>query len=132
MEHCNGSKGFDQRLHPTPTWGQSIYVQSVLCPSNFRDFNDAVLRAALLRAANEQELNYAVDETCSEEMYEVIRADILAWSQNSGDSLPEFLMSMACGRLRLQGSHIERLNALKECEALPEYLKQLIGRIPRF
>src|SRR3990167_6061005 len=108
------------RAQPTPIWGQSIYVQSVLCPSNFRDFNDAVLRAALLRAANEQELNYAVDEVCSEEMYEVIRADILAWSQSGGDSLPEFLMSMACGRLRLQGTHIERLKSLKESGALPD------------
>lgn len=117
------------RSNPTPVWGQSIYVQSVLCPSNFRDFNDAVLRGALLRGAAEQELNYTVDEVCSDEMYEVIRADVLAWNQGRGDSLPEFLMSMACGRLRLRTDHVERLRTLAKNANLPEYLKILANDI---
>lgn len=111
------------RTDPTPVWGQSMYVQSVICPSNFRDFNDAVLRGALLRGASEQELNYTIDETCSDEMYEIIRADILTWNQGKGDSLPEFLMAIACGRLRLQDGHMERLKTLIERNDVTESLK---------
>lgn len=118
-----------QRTQPTPVWGQSIYVQSVICPSNFRDFNDAVLRAALLRSANQQELNYTVDEVCSDEMYEVIRADVLAWNQGKGDSLAEFLVSLSCGRLRLQNQHIERLKLLIEKSDIAEFLKVLASHI---
>lgn len=114
-----------QRANPTPVWGQTVYGQCVLCPSNFRDFNDAVLRAALLRAAGIQELNYAVDEVCSEEMLDVIRADISSWSQGRGDALPEFLLSMACGRLRLIRRHVEQLKADIKVAELPEHLKTL-------
>lgn len=114
-----------QRARPTPVWGQTVYGQCVLCPSNFRDFNDAVLRAALLRAAGIQELNYSVDEVCSEEMLDVIRADISSWSQGRGDALPEFLLSMACGRLRLMRRHVEQLKSDINAAVLPEYLKAL-------
>ncbi|MDP3832584.1 MAG: hypothetical protein Q8Q82_01385 [Hydrogenophaga sp.] len=120
-----------QRAHPTPVWGQSLYVQSVLCPSNFRDFNDAVLRAAMLRGADEQELNYSVDELCSDEMCEVIRADVTSWHQGKGDSLPEFLMSMSSGRLRLQNHHVERIRDCVRSAGLPRYLELMVERIPQ-
>lgn len=118
-----------QRANPTPVLGQTVYGQCVLCPSNFRDFNDAVLRAALLRAASVQELNYSVDEDSSEEMRDVIRADISSWSQGRGDALPEFLLSMACGRLRLIRRHIEQLKAEIDEAILPEHIKVLANSI---
>jgi hypothetical protein len=114
-----------QRANPTPVWGQSVFGQCVLCPSNFRDFNDAVLRASLLRAASIQELNYSVDEVCSEEMRDVIRADISSWSQGRGDALTEFLLSMACGRLRLVRRHVDQIKADINVAPLPEHLKFL-------
>ena len=50
-----------------------ITFQTLLCPSNFKDFNDAVLRAALLRAATEQEMNYVLDDLLSAEMLDLQR-----------------------------------------------------------
>jgi hypothetical protein len=112
-----------------PHWAQTIYAQCVLCPSNFRDFNDAILRAAILRAASPQELNYSVDERCSEEMRDVIQADVLAWEDGKGDSLPEFLLSLACGRLRLMSVHLEQLKAQIQATGLPEHLLVLAKSI---
>ena len=40
--------------------------------SNFKDFNDAVLRAALLRASTEQEMNYVLDDLLSAEMLDLL------------------------------------------------------------
>jgi hypothetical protein len=120
-----GLKAMVQRGNSTPVWSQTVYGQCVLCPSNFRDFNDAVLRAALLRAASIQELNYSVDEVCSEEMRDVIRADINSWGQGRGDALPEFLLSMACGRLRLVRRHVEQLKSDINSAILPDHLKTL-------
>lgn len=118
-----------QRENSKPVWGQTVYSQCVLCPSNFRDFNDAVIRAALLRAANIQELNYAVDETCSEEVRDVIRADINSWEQGRADALPEFLLSMACGRLRLIRGHIDQVKSDIKGSRLPDHLKVLAQSI---
>lgn len=115
-----------QRATPSPTWGQSIYAQCILCPSNFRDFNDAVLRAALIRAASMQELNYSVDEASSEEMRDVLLADIHSWSQGRGDALPEFLIAMACGRLRLTPRHLEQVKAEASDADLPPVFNLLI------
>jgi len=115
-----------QRAQPSPTWGQTIYAQCLICPSNFRDFNDAVLRAALVRAASMQELNYSVDEASSEEMRDVLRADIHSWSQGRGDALPEFLIALACGRLRLTPRHLEQLKLEASGADLPPVFSQLI------
>jgi hypothetical protein len=114
-----------RRDSPPLSWSQSVYGQVLLCPSNFRDFNDAVLRASLLRAADPSELNYAVDSGCSREMLDVLLADIGSWAQGQGDALPEFVLSLACGRLRLVGRHQEQfLQALND-SAVPDHLKLL-------
>ncbi|PTT92247.1 hypothetical protein DBR42_02365 [Pelomonas sp. HMWF004] len=118
------------RDEPTPVWRQTVFGQSLLCPSNFRDFNDAVLRAALLRAADIQELNYTVDEVSSEEMLDVIRADVASWGVTKGDSLPEFLLAVACRRLRLVQNHLEQLRAALAQANLEPRLRALADEIP--
>ena len=120
-----------RRDNPSLSWGQSVYGQVLLCPSNFRDFNDAILRASMLRAANSAELNYSVDEECSAEMLDVLLAEVGAWHYHRGDAFPEFLVSLACGRLRLTRRHLERFT-LKVVETdLPDYLKLLARSIPQ-
>lgn len=115
-----------QRANPSPTWGQTLYAQSILCPSNFRDFNDAVLRAALLRAASMQELNYSMDEASSEEMRDVLLTDIQSWSTGRGDALPEFLIALGTGRLRLTPRHIEQLKQEASGADMPPVFNTLI------
>jgi hypothetical protein len=119
------------RKNPTPIWGQIVYHQTVICPSNFRDFNDAILRASLLRAANIQELNYKVDEMSSEEMFDVIQADIHAWNLGRGDALPEFLLSLASERMKLMSKHIEKIQSTISASTLPNHLKLLSKIIPK-
>jgi len=125
-------KGLTEQLRrdsPPMTWVQSVYGQVLLCPSNFRDFNDAVLRASLVRAANISELNFSVDEQCSSEMLDLLVAEVAAWQHLRGDSLPELLMSLACGRMRLMPRHIERLRDELVAAPIPEYLKLLGAHI---
>jgi len=131
-ERCDG-KGLTEpvrRDSPPLSWSQSVYGQVVLCPSNFRDFNDAVLRASLLRAADPAELNYSVDTQSSREMLDVLLADIGSWAQGRGDALPEFVLSLACGRLRLVRRHQEQFLAALRDSQVPEHLKLLATAVP--
>lgn len=114
----------------TPTWKQTSLYQVILCPSNFQDYNDPVLKAALLRSADEQEINYAVDDTSSEEMLSIVTADISRWKDfsDSGNALPEFLLALSTGRLRLTDRHSEQLRATLLNNQLPEYLVTLASK----
>ena len=111
----------------TPIWKQTSLYQVLLCPSNFQDYNDPILKAALLRSADEQELNYAVDDTASEEMLSIVSADISRWknASDSGDALPEFLLALSTGRFRLTAQHAVQLRATLVAAQLPEYLVTL-------
>ena len=128
------NKGINEPLRrdsPPLTWGQSVYGQVVLCPSNFRDYNDAVLQASMLRAANHAELNYSVDEQCSSEMLDILLAEVDSWKNGRGDSLPEFLLALATCRLRLIRGHLERFLTAVATSDLPEHLKILANAVPR-
>jgi len=131
-ERCDG-KGIAEpvrRDSPPLSWSQSVYGQVLLCPSNFRDFNDAVLRASLLRASDPTELNYAVDTQSSREMLDVLLADIDSWAQGGGDALPEFVLSLACGRLRMVRRHQEQFLTALSSSLVPEHLKLLAASVP--
>lgn len=96
-------------------YGQILVNPAALCPRNLRDYNDSILRAAFLRAAHQQELNYTVDERCSSEVVAVFVAEVDAWHSGHGDATPEILMALACGRLKLWPEHLERF--VKHCRA---------------
>lgn len=111
-------------------WAQSVYGQVLIdlptvCPRNFRDYNDAVLRASFIRAASKQELNYAVDEDCSGEVLDVLLAELASWPNDKGDALPELLMALATGRLQLMAADEARLISNLNTTELPDYLVQL-------
>jgi hypothetical protein len=110
-------------------YGQILVNPAALCPRNLRDYNDSILRAALLRAAHQQELNYAVDERCSSEVLEVFVAEVDAWNSGHGNSTPEVMMSLACGRLKLWPEHLERF--VKHCRVtiLDDWAQQLLDVI---
>ena len=115
-------------------WNQTLYGQVVLAPAtlcarNMRDYNDSILRAAFLRVAFKQELDYSIDEHISQEVLDVIMTELSGWSSGRGNALPEWLMSLACDRLRLHSFHTPRLlDAVREAN-LPAWLVQLAGRI---
>ncbi len=122
------------KLPGTVVRNQSVYGQilvnlATLCPRNLRDYNDSILRAAFLRAAYQQELNYAVDEHCSSEVLAVFVAEVDAWQSGHGNATPEIVMSLACGRLKLWPEHLERF--VKHCKAtiLDDWAQQLIDTV---
>jgi len=112
-----------------PAWRQTSLFQTLLCPSNFKDFNDAILRAALLRGATEQELNYVLNDLVSAEMLDLLVGQLQTWQAGGGDALPEFLLALASGRMKLTPSHMVQIQEEIAAAALPEYLKQLANTI---
>jgi hypothetical protein len=107
-------------------YGQILVNLATLCPRNLRDYNDSILRAAFLRAAHQQELNYAVDERCSSEVLAVFVAEIDAWNSGHGNATPEIVMALACGRLKLWPEHLERF--VKHCKEVivDDWAQQLL------
>lgn len=110
-------------------WHQSVYGHAVLHPNIFKTYNDAVLHAAFLRVASSAELQYATDVDSSGDVLAVIRALVFGWGKGAGDSLPEFLVSIATNRLTLTATHTTELKTLLESVDLPEYLKLITSRI---
>ena len=115
-------------------WNQTLYGQVViapatLCARNMRDYNDSILRAAFLRMAFKQELDYSVDEHISQEVLDVIMTELSGWSSGRGNALPEWLLSLACDRLRLHSFHTPRLLDAVRVAQLPTWLVHLARRI---
>jgi len=116
-------KALPQSDPPASLWSQSVYGQTLLCPSVFRLFNDAVLRAAFLRAADRTELDYSSDSETSQEISDVILADLQAWQHGKGDSLPEFALALATARLRVVDHHLAKLVEAAQESSIPDYIK---------
>jgi hypothetical protein len=108
----------------------SLYGHILLCPENFRNYNDSILRSAFLRLATATGMAYAADEACSEEMLEIIESEISAWARGSGGALPEFILALACRRLRLGDRHMAQLRASLQKVRFPGYMQTLIAQIP--
>ena len=110
-------------------YGQILVNLATLCPRNLRDYNDAILRAAFLRASHQNELNYAVDEGCSNEVFAIFVAEIDAWNSGHGDATPEILMALACGRLKLWPEHLESLVLHCKSTLTDSWAQQLLNVI---
>lgn len=108
---------------------QSVYGHVLVDPITFLNYNDAILKASVLRAAKPSELMYEVDEIYSSQVAEIVLAELGGWHVGSGDALPEMLLAMATGRLRLR--EIDQLHvrnmALKS--HLPPLLESLAKSI---
>lgn len=110
-------------------WGQSVYGHVLLNPGNFEIYNDAILHAAFLRGAHSAELQYFSDHNLSARIFSVIQALVNRWGVGGGESLPEFLISLATKRLTLSASHTSKLKELLVGSGLPEYLNIISGKI---
>lgn len=124
-----GLKAPVQRGQEAIHWHQSVYGHALLDAANFADYNDPVLQAAFLRAAHSAELKYDSHPPSSFHMLALLNAAILDWEKGGGGALPEFLISMASGRLTLTAAHMLDLKANLRKSLLPDYLKQLGDRL---
>ncbi|WP_207005067.1 hypothetical protein [Trinickia mobilis] len=86
----------------------NAYERAVLSPDNFDRFNDGVLQACLLRAAKQEELSYgACDSALSERMLNVLVHALPGQAvKERSESLMEFLIALAVGRLTLHSEHL--------------------------
>lgn len=125
-----------RELHVKPKSGEivelvhSVYGHVLLDPESFATFNDAVLKASLLRAARPSELMYEVDEAHSGTMAAHIGAELVGWSAGTGDALPEMLLALATRRLKLRDMDRLMLRARALSASLPPYLEALVRAIP--
>lgn len=120
--------GYDVQWNQT-LYGQVVLAPATLCARNMRDYNDSILRAAFLRMAFKQELDYSIDEHISREVLDVIVSELSGWSSGRGNALPEWLLSLACDRLRLHSFHTPMLlDAVRKAKP-PAWVVQIAGKI---
>lgn len=97
-----------------------LFQHALICPDMFTRFNDAVIQAALLRAAYPEELNYSVSEEMSHDMERLL----IKWLQYSehpvGAAAGEFLLALALGKLKLRKEHLA--NVIQEANKLKGWL----------
>lgn len=102
---------------------------TVLAPGNFARFNDAVIQAALLRAARRFEIDYSADSRVSRDMAEILKPILASWDGPDGAAAPEFLLALAQGRLRLVYDDADEL--LKELESASDWMPIILWALTR-
>ncbi|MEZ0487010.1 hypothetical protein [Fibrella aquatica] len=88
---------------------QSEYVRNVIEPGNFNRFNDGIIQACILRAANPSELSYHIDHDMSMEMKSILEKIIDEHDSPQGEGLIEFLFALATNKLTLRRDHLLEL-----------------------
>ena len=88
----------------TPPIKSNWFQQTVLAPENFGRFNDDIIQASILRAADPFEMNFADAPNESRELGRLIRRIVDAAHQDRGGAAAEFLLALATKRLRLHPS----------------------------
>lgn len=102
--------------------------QSVLHPAVFARFNDAVIQAALLRAALPHELNYAAHIGHSRDVTEVLTPILQGWAIG-GEAAAEVLLALSTRRLRVTESDLRLLVAAVGDTELPEPMGALVDSL---
>ncbi|RUO31233.1 hypothetical protein [Aliidiomarina soli] len=102
------------------------YHTTLISPVCFDRFNDGVIQACILRAAKPIELNYAIDETYSRQITDIILSCISNLDNDQGEGTLEFLMAIWLERLCLKPSH---LRELCETKTMNKTVNFLLGKI---
>lgn len=102
------------------------FQQTALAPENFGRFNDGVIQASLLRAAQPSELNYASRPELSQEMGRIIARIVASADESRGEAAGEFLLAIASGRLSLDRDHVADILKHVPDRPLLNFLKQAI------
>ncbi|MBS1043576.1 hypothetical protein [Gluconobacter cerinus] len=84
------------------------FTQRVIDPGMFGRFNDGVIQASLLRCALPHELYYASRSDLSGQMASLILR-VFSSKAPANEGSFEFLLAIACGRLRLTASDTEKV-----------------------
>ena len=115
----------DLRTKSNETALASTYHSTLLSPACFDRYNDAVIQACLLRAAQPTELNYAINTDYSRLMCDVVSTIIIDWDKPQGEAALEFLMAIWLERLQLTPEHIHEIKALSKENMCPDLIFML-------
>lgn len=85
---------------------QTEYVRNIIEPGNFSRFNDGVIQASILRAADKQELAYHLEYDISKSMFDLISTMIQKHDTQQGEALFEFIYALATQKLTLKTDHV--------------------------
>jgi hypothetical protein len=116
----------DLRIRSDEKGLASTYHSTLISPACFDRFNDGIIQAAILRAAEPAELNYAIDEEFSRKMTDVIISVLENHDDDQGEASLEFLMALVTGRVKLCEAHMSEIIALSDT-GLPQEMGCLIG-----
>ncbi len=109
---------------------QTMNSHVLLDPENFARYNDAVLQAALLRAAHASELAFATHALASQSMADLICRMIAMHKDEEGRALPEFLLALVTKRMSLVSSHLKLvIDCLNDDVNGCEYFKLFCGEL---
>lgn len=101
---------------------QTSFVKNLLDPLIFNRFNDGIIQASILRAANKEELNYSISVINSEKMLTLLKTFINHMNEYQGEAILEFLYALSIGKLRLYKDHyrllMDELNKIKDNKVL--------------
>ena len=105
---------------------QHEHVKTIIDPITFKRYNDGIIQAAILRISNNSELNYAVSDRDSLEMFETLK-DIFKDpdEKNLTEALLEFLLAIGLGKLKLKSYHMRELIEFLK----PKYSKHSLATI---
>ncbi len=118
----------DLRLKSESGGLATAYHTTLISPANFDRYNDGVIQASILRAANPVELDYRVDPKYSRQMSDVCMSIIRNWENDQGEAALEFLVAIWAGRMHLLKEHVAEL-AQCRTEEMSEDLKFLLRLI---
>lgn len=88
-----------------------VQAHTVLSAETFSRYNDGIIQASFLRAAHPIEINYGDTPMESRLILDLLRQMIIYADRQQGEALAEFLLAIACGRLRLYDSDFKRLRS---------------------
>ncbi|MEZ4488896.1 MAG: hypothetical protein R3F51_15025 [Cyanobacteriota/Melainabacteria group bacterium] len=89
------------------------FQQTLIAPRNFGRFNDGVVQASILRAAQPNELNFGTELEESKNMARIIIRIIESADKDRGEAASEFLMALCIGQLKLTRDHLQNVAAKK-------------------
>ncbi len=81
---------------------QSTYVRNLISAETFNRFNDGIIQASLLRAADYRMLSYDLDEAQSFAITVFLKSLVDKFDEDHGEALPEFLLAIALKKLRFK------------------------------
>lgn len=111
----------DGRLNSDP------FLHKVLSPVTFSRFNDGVIQASFLRAADPIELDYRGDAYNSRLMSDIVLDCVASSDKKKGEAATEFVLAIAMKKLRLLPSDLRRVHVALNASPSHEILGIFAG-----